>query len=117
MWRFPADRGGVVSRKDRVPSLTALRAIYTRSAPQPNWGASYVYADVWWCGDYHCDCTQPQIEIIRPNRKAGRPWIEREVIWSGTFRSWSSDEHPGDADRELADALRALESAGLEILW
>ena len=57
------------------------------AARRADWRKTWVVASVWYCGDEYCNCTQPQIEIVRPNLKASYPWIQRERIWEGTFRT------------------------------
>ena len=59
----------------------------------------YLIAEIWGCGDEVCDCWQPQITLIKPHNPPRPPWILRETVWEGTFRSWP----------ELAewDAMRA----------
>lgn len=42
-------------------------------------------AAIWYCGDDYCDCTQPVIERITPNHRAGYPWIRRDRVWEGRF--------------------------------
>jgi hypothetical protein len=63
-------------------------------------------ASIWYCGDEHCDCTQPVIERITPNTQAGYPWIRRETLWSGTFLTdtWQRDEEHQQQFTELRDA-------------
>lgn len=53
--------------------------------PRNEWLKSKVVASVWWCGDEYCDCTEPVIERISPNFRAGYPWIQREPLWTGKF--------------------------------
>jgi hypothetical protein len=56
---------------------------------------------MWWCGDYHCDCTQPVVERItyEPGRA---PRTER--LWEGTFCSLDTERDPEKQERELAEA-------------
>lgn len=50
-----------------------------------DWQSARIVAQLWWCGDEECDCTQPMIERITPNRRAGYPWILRDTLWEGEF--------------------------------
>lgn len=68
-----------------------------------DWYVWKIQAYIWWCGDDVCDCTEPLIDVITPNEKAGYPWIERTTIWRGTFRSRDS-ERGGDPQEELIAA-------------
>lgn len=54
-----------------------------------------------------CDCIQPRIERITPNREAGYPWIRREVVWEGTFVCVDSGYPEGVTYETLEDELRA----------
>lgn len=60
-----------------------------------------LHASVWWCGDETCDCTQPKIERLTPNHRAGYPWICREEVWSGKFLTAT-----GDYSAEEREALQ-----------
>ena len=51
------------------------------------WELARLEARLWWCGDEECNCYQPQVTKITPNREAGYPWIHREDVWQGTFIS------------------------------
>lgn len=54
-------------------------------------------AEIWYCGDDECDCTQPQIvtRTPRPLRGGGTVY-DKKVLWEGTFLSesfaYTSDE-------------------------
>jgi hypothetical protein len=66
------------------------------------WRCSWWVASVWWCGDDYCDCTQPIVELVEPNFRAGYPWVKRERHWEGTFET----DGEGDSEvwrRELAE--------------
>ena len=60
-----------------------------------------IVAEVWWCGDEVCDCTQAQITARYANVKAGGNWIVPRVLWTGTF----FPEGQSGAEAEL-DAMR-----------
>lgn len=51
------------------------------------WQTEWIQAYIWWCGDEHCDCSEPHIDHVTPNRKAGYPWINRKNLWAGTFET------------------------------
>ena len=51
------------------------------------WESGYVVARMWHCGDEYCNCLEPRIEQVSPNREAGYPWVRRETLWTGTFVS------------------------------
>lgn len=55
------------------------------------WEMARLEAYLWWCGDYNCDCSQPVIDRVTPNRQAGYPWIHREKVWQGSFRTGGED--------------------------
>lgn len=50
--------------------------------PVPCWEAY-----MWWCGDEICDCTQPTIDYVTRNPKAGLPWVVRKQVWAGCWHS------------------------------
>ena len=72
-----------------------------------DWETERTVAHIWWCGDDECDCIQPVIERITPNREAGYPWIRRETIWAGTFVSRGSYWTDGPDDDALEKELQA----------
>jgi len=77
------------------------------AADYKRWETPRLYAHIWWCGDEVCNCTQPEVEEIRPNREAGYPWVHRVALWKGTFCS--------DAEREERDLQRTeIEVAAME---
>lgn len=51
------------------------------------WEHPKIVGEMWSCEDDYCDCHQPQIDRITPNREAGFPWIKRERLWTGTFKT------------------------------
>lgn len=66
------------------------------------WEDTYEESYIWYCGDEICDCYQPVIEEVSPNRKAGHPWVKRRRVWEGTFFSRPHlEEH-----KEMAEELR-----------
>lgn len=69
------------------------------------WARTLLVAGMWSCEDEDCDCTQPQIDRITPNREAGYPWIRREAVWRGTFRSQA------DLDERLAQRAELAAAA------
>jgi hypothetical protein len=82
--------------------------------PYETWLTTRVRAEMWWCGDEHCNCTQPQIDRITPNHDAGYPWIKRERLWEGEFQSDASAEESLAQWREL---IAAAEKYGAEKWW
>lgn len=70
------------------------------------WRKTRLEAQIWGCGDEICDCHQAQIERIRPNFKAGFPWVLREVVWRGTFAC--GGEEVWRMREELHEAARGL---------
>ncbi len=50
-----------------------------------NWEAPRMEAYMWWCGSDHCDCQQPRIDYITPDRRGGFPRVNRQNVWSGTY--------------------------------
>ena len=48
------------------------------------WAHERIEAYIWQCGD-DCFCCQARIDIIKPNKLAGYPFVVRENIWSGTY--------------------------------
>lgn len=71
-----------------------------------DWAQPRIVASIWWCGDEWCDCTQPVIERITPNREVGYPWIRRETLWSGKFLSCTSEHTEEERDRLQHEPLR-----------
>jgi hypothetical protein len=71
------------------------------------WATGEVRAEMWWCMDEECDCTQPIIVRITPNTQVGYPWVRRELLWEGEFLS-ATYEYTANQREELQYApLRA----------
>jgi len=84
------------------------------------WVKGRTEARIWWCGDYECDCIQPRIERVTPNREAGYPWIRRETLWEGTFVSTGQDSsgYPDGVTYEsLIEELREASKAYGDGVW
>lgn len=76
------------------------------------WKESRVVAEMWDCGDDYCDCTQPRIYRESPNLEAGYPWVNRDLLWEGTFRT----DGEGWGNQDDRDALVvAAEQFGAEM--
>ncbi len=70
------------------------------------YGKVYVKANMWYCGDEVCNCTQPRIEIMGPNPlTAIRSWSFVR-LWEGTFRSDGERDMLRAQRVELIDACR-----------
>ncbi len=82
--------------------------------PLEAWNTERVVAEMWWCGDAVCDCTQPIIDRITPNRDAGYPWIRRERLWDGSFHSNAT---PEEILAQWAELLGARERFGAVPRW
>ncbi len=76
------------------------------SAAQKQWLKPRIVAEIWWCGDDYCDCTEPMIVRITPNLKAGYPWIHREVLWSGEFLTETGGYSPEEIRERQYEPLR-----------
>lgn len=62
---------------------------------------------LWWCGDYECGCTCPEVRERVRERTAMMP--ERwDVIWQGTFRSQATRSERAQQLWELRAACRRL---------
>lgn len=81
-----------------------------RRNPDPEnynrWLTPRLEAYIWFCGDLDCDCSQPMIEHIEPNLRAGYPWIKREHVWKGTYRAEASMSEYKDQVIELRKACK-----------
>ena len=83
-----------------------------------DWDTEYLIATIWHCGDPECDCLQPQIQRVSPNRKAGPPWVYRETIWEGTFVSVGYGDWPeGVTDETLIEELKEACKAHPDAVW
>jgi hypothetical protein len=78
------------------------------------WRSTRIVASMWWCGDDDCDCTKPVIERITPNHVAGYPWIHRETLWEGTFRT-DSGLYPEERQQQYAELRDACHQYGIPI--
>lgn len=67
-------------------------------AEHARWLAGLVRARLWYCGDDHCDCTEPIIERVTPNLRLGYPAVHREALWVGRFLTDTGDYT--EAERE-----------------
>jgi hypothetical protein len=81
----------------------------------PAWAAGRTVAEVWWCGDEECDCTQAQIVQIGPDRVAGFPWVTRRVLWAGQFTSFTYEQTEAEAAAQLAELRQACERLGVPV--
>lgn len=64
-----------------------------------------IIAELWWCGDPVCDCTQPIIEEVTPvTNDIGIRWFRRNRIWEGSFHSQASREELEAQWKELTEA-------------
>jgi len=50
------------------------------------------FAEMWWCGDEECDCTQPQINDRSQGRWYELGWKQLDQIAAGPFHSESTPE-------------------------
>lgn len=76
---------------------------------RPTWEDTYLVGYIWWCGDEQCDCTQPVIERVSPNLRAGRLWIHRESVWQGSFHSQVEPAESVQQRRELWEAVATMD--------
>jgi hypothetical protein len=86
------------------------------SVAYSEWAVPRLVAELWWCGDDRCDCTQPQIVRLTPNTVMGYPWVHREAVWEGEFLTdtWELSE----AEREAlhyAPLRGACERLGVQV--
>lgn len=67
---------------------------------------------IWWCGDEYCDCYQPRIVEMVPNKRFPGLLVER-TVWEGTFKSGPNGIEYDELRRELADecARRGIDPA------
>ncbi len=66
-------------------------------------GKVYLRAELWYCGDDHCDCHQPQIEVMGPNPFNPQHWNFLE-LWRGTFISGPTGDEMAGLALELTEA-------------
>jgi hypothetical protein len=80
------------------------------------WLEKRLEAQMWWCGDDYCDCTQPVIERITPNHQAGYPWVHRERVWEGEFLT-STEQYSAEEREALqfAPLREACQQFGVTI--
>ena len=79
--------------------------IMTRLELEEKWEKPIYRAEIWWCGDDHCDCHEPRITIRTPNFEAGYPWVHIIPIWNGTFSTNGEglDELKKELENECAN--------------
>jgi trehalose utilization protein len=70
-----------------------------------------VRAVMWWCGDEHCDCTQPIVERVTPPPLSGHMGYKFERLWEGTFVT--SGEEPGERERQWDELREAAARFGV----
>jgi hypothetical protein len=81
----------------------------TGEVPTDEWTQNHIgpflhtVAEVWWCGDEECDCTQAQVHDVYRNRVTGISVI-RVFVWEGDYHVGLSFE-PGETTAE--EDLRA----------
>lgn len=69
-------------------------------------GDARLTGHVWWCGDYHCDCTMAQIDQRRPDPRT-RGWWLFDVVWAGEFHT-DGESEPAYAElRRMAELIKA----------
>ena len=59
----------------------------TREERIAEWETTYLIGSMWCCDDEACNCHQPIIELVTPNRKEGFPYTKRDRVWEGTSKS------------------------------
>jgi hypothetical protein len=78
------------------------------------WKKTRIIAHMWHCGDEICNCYQPKIERITPNKNNDFPWIERELLWSGTF--CTDGEDSDIREKELNEAIDRFRGEGFAVI-
>jgi len=68
----------------------------------------YLRGWIWFCEDYECDCTVPQIVLVFPpyTKSAILGGWSYEAVWEGTFVSGPGEDRSMQSG-ELAEAARA----------
>lgn len=49
------------------------------------WETPWLEAFMWSCND-DCECFQPQINRITPNKEVGYPIVNIDPVWRGNFK-------------------------------
>lgn len=72
-------------------------------------------ADVWWCGDNWCDCTQAQITArFRNATDYTGHWIVPITLWQGEFHS---EGESGTLAAKRAEVERDEPEMAVRIIW
>lgn len=82
------------------------------------WETVWIEAYIWQCGgifrsmDDPCDCREPRIDRLSPNREGGYPLVHRETLWSGTFKS---DAEPDELLAQEAELTMETQRRGITL--
>lgn len=73
-----------------------------------------VRAEMWWCEDYECDCTQPQITRVtkRPYPSVGYNF---ERVWEGRFMSRAGEYERTERAERLNEFRKAAHRLGIRL--
>lgn len=88
------------------------------AAELADWEATWFEAHIWQCGgifrsmDDECDCRQPVVDCVTPDRGAGYPRVNRRRVWSGTFHS---DAEPDELAAQRAELKAVVYRYGITL--
>lgn len=72
-----------------------------------------IVAEMWYCGDEVCECSQPEINRLTPNRYYPQ-CVDRETIEKGPFYSGAAMVEIEEQCKWLLEAARRHNVANLE---
>lgn len=77
-----------------------------------------IRANVWWCGDYWCDCTQAQITAqFRNATDYTGHWIVPRTLWEGEFHSEGERGAKDELAAKRAEVERDEPEMAARIIW
>lgn len=103
--------------------MTLTDALRLAETDKDEWHAEHqgplvdIIAEVWWCGDEWCNCTQAQI-VARFRNLFDSRWIVPVRIWSGEF--YTDGDVSGATDElsaKQAEVLSTEPEMAARITW
>lgn len=102
--------------------MTMAEALRLASTDKDEWHVGHqgplsdIRAEVWWCGDEWCDCTQAQVTARFRNLLDSR-WIVPRVLWQGTFFTDGECGAEEELDAKRAELEAVEPDIATRIIW
>jgi len=94
-----------------------VKFLFNEKGPWPmtqdrktRWNFGCICVQIWWCGDYECDCTKPEVVVWLPDKEY--PWQTSYTIEEGTYCTEATAE---EYDEQKNEVLEFGEKYNVEI--